>query len=211
MLLFLHPAPIKGLARQNAAPSKGSVDSVWSSQSRASFPGNSCPFRLYQPIGKELALFAQTFFRISLTRAGQHDIIIWQCFGRNRRFVFLQIAYSFCFIWGRSSPGRALEWHSRGSRFDPDRLHQFYDVRTVFCTVRIFALSGTQTKSPRSRSSPPILCYPHGVLHCADFRAFGHRKSTRIFGCLMILCFLIFQNLVAVCIRITIRPKKRER
>ncbi len=26
--------------------------------------------------------------------------------------------------WGRSSPGRALEWHSRGSRFDPDRLHQ---------------------------------------------------------------------------------------
>ena len=27
-------------------------------------------------------------------------------------------------IWGRSSAGRALEWHSRGHRFDPDRLHQ---------------------------------------------------------------------------------------
>ena len=26
--------------------------------------------------------------------------------------------------WGRSSAGRALEWHSRGRRFDPDRLHQ---------------------------------------------------------------------------------------
>ena len=26
--------------------------------------------------------------------------------------------------WGRSSVGRALEWHSRGRRFDPDRLHQ---------------------------------------------------------------------------------------
>ena len=26
-------------------------------------------------------------------------------------------------FWGRSSSGRALEWHSRGSRFDPDRLH----------------------------------------------------------------------------------------
>ena len=29
-----------------------------------------------------------------------------------------------CIIsWGRSSAGRALEWHSRGRRFDPDRLH----------------------------------------------------------------------------------------
>ncbi len=26
--------------------------------------------------------------------------------------------------WGRSSVGRALEWHSRGQRFDPARLHQ---------------------------------------------------------------------------------------
>ena len=27
-------------------------------------------------------------------------------------------------VWGRSSPGRALEWHSRGKGFDPPRLHQ---------------------------------------------------------------------------------------
>ena len=26
--------------------------------------------------------------------------------------------------WGRSSVGRALAWHARGRRFDPDRLHQ---------------------------------------------------------------------------------------
>jgi hypothetical protein len=26
--------------------------------------------------------------------------------------------------WGRSSVGRALEWHSRGQEFDPPRLHQ---------------------------------------------------------------------------------------
>jgi hypothetical protein len=26
--------------------------------------------------------------------------------------------------WGRSSLGRALGWQSRGSQFDPDRLHQ---------------------------------------------------------------------------------------
>ncbi len=30
------------------------------------------------------------------------------------------------FSWGRSSVGRALEWHSRGQEFDPPRLHQFY-------------------------------------------------------------------------------------
>ena len=28
------------------------------------------------------------------------------------------------FIWGYSSAGRALEWHSRGQRFDPAYLHQ---------------------------------------------------------------------------------------
>jgi hypothetical protein len=27
-------------------------------------------------------------------------------------------------LWGRSSVGRAPEWHSGGRRFDPDRLHQ---------------------------------------------------------------------------------------
>ncbi len=27
-------------------------------------------------------------------------------------------------IWGYSSVGRALEWHSRGRQFDPDYLHQ---------------------------------------------------------------------------------------
>ena len=27
-------------------------------------------------------------------------------------------------IWGDSSAGRALEWHSRGQRFDPAYLHQ---------------------------------------------------------------------------------------
>ena len=27
-------------------------------------------------------------------------------------------------LWGYSSAGRALEWHSRGQRFDPAYLHQ---------------------------------------------------------------------------------------
>ena len=34
-------------------------------------------------------------------------------------------------IWGRSSPGRASEWHSEGSRFDPDRLHQWLSLHNV--------------------------------------------------------------------------------
>ncbi len=35
-------------------------------------------------------------------------------------------------LWGRSSAGRALEWHSRGHRFDPDRLHHAHWV-IIFC------------------------------------------------------------------------------
>ena len=31
-------------------------------------------------------------------------------------------------IWGCSSPGRALEWHSRGKGFDPPHLHQKTDT-----------------------------------------------------------------------------------
>src|SRR6188508_216808 len=33
--------------------------------------------------------------------------------------------YPFGFsVWGHSSAGRALQWHCRGRRFDPDWLHQ---------------------------------------------------------------------------------------
>ena len=41
-------------------------------------------------------------------------------------------------LWGCSSLGRALEWHSRGSRFDPDHLHQEkkHDVSRAFCFIR---------------------------------------------------------------------------
>ena len=33
-------------------------------------------------------------------------------------------------IWGYSSAGRALEWHSRGQRFDPAYLHQTKSLET---------------------------------------------------------------------------------
>ncbi len=37
-------------------------------------------------------------------------------------------------LWGRSSIGRAPEWHSGGRRFDPDRLHQA-SFETAFRTT----------------------------------------------------------------------------
>src|SRR4029079_11225764 len=35
-----------------------------------------------------------------------------------------ETAPAICRVWGHSSVGRALEWHSRGRRFDSDWLHQ---------------------------------------------------------------------------------------
>ena len=40
--------------------------------------------------------------------------------------------------WGCSSLGRALEWHSRGSRFDPDHLHHIDPVLTLVGTGFLF-------------------------------------------------------------------------
>ena len=37
--------------------------------------------------------------------------------------------YSLSSTWGYSSAGRALEWHSRGQRFDPAYLHQLERVK----------------------------------------------------------------------------------
>ncbi len=47
------------------------------------------------------------------------------------------------FLWGRSSPGRALEWHSRGSRFDPDRLH----LKDRFFFETVFSFYNKSSKS----------------------------------------------------------------
>ena len=40
-------------------------------------------------------------------------------------------SYNYMVSWGCSSPGRALEWHSRGSGFDPHHLHQRKTVPAV--------------------------------------------------------------------------------
>ncbi len=40
-------------------------------------------------------------------------------------FLFL-FNYILICRWGYSSVGRAFEWHSKGQRFDPAYLHQFF-------------------------------------------------------------------------------------
>ncbi len=46
----------------------------------------------------------------------------------------------FLLLWGRSSAGRALEWHSRGHGFDPHRLHQKADIPSEGWCVCFFVL-----------------------------------------------------------------------
>ena len=45
-------------------------------------------------------------------------------------------------IWGYSSAGRALEWHSRGQRFDPAYLHQTKKRTSAIVSGGAFYLSG---------------------------------------------------------------------
>ena len=46
-------------------------------------------------------------------------------------------------MWGHSSAGRALEWHSRGQEFDPPWLHQLMTPYMVsfFVVLGAFGLS----------------------------------------------------------------------
>ena len=47
----------------------------------------------------------------------------------HKRFVIIVPVPSN--IWGYSSAGRALEWHSRGQRFDPAYLHQGPEIQVI--------------------------------------------------------------------------------
>ncbi len=63
-------------------------------------------------------------------------------------------------IWGYSSAGRALEWHSRGQRFDPAYLHHrvlktngfqdFFFVKMVVLPLKCHLFEpGRYTRFPR--------------------------------------------------------------
>src|SRR5690606_33606969 len=58
--------------------------------------------------------------------------------------------------WGRSSVGRALEWHSRGRRFDSARLHQSPSRRSAHRPNRTRPLiSPVPAPSPHSSALTP--------------------------------------------------------
>src|SRR4029434_916941 len=61
-------------------------------------------------------------------------------------------------MWGRSSAGRALEWHSRGRRFDPDRLHQIFAEQKFGAPSLV---EGLLPLSTSTRGEPPLA---HGEL-----------------------------------------------
>ena len=59
-------------------------------------------------------------------------------------YKFSYIVASNCYIyatWGCSSVGRALEWHSRGQRFDPAYLHFYF-----FNYLEIFVVGMTKIR-----------------------------------------------------------------
>ena len=49
------------------------------------------------------------------------NVFCYKMFDKTEFFSYNGIAK---FLWGCSSTGRALEWHSRGKGFDPPHLHQ---------------------------------------------------------------------------------------
>ena len=69
----------------------------------------------------------------------------------NRCYNTQAVAVQCISIWGYSSAGRALEWHSRGQRFDPAYLHQKVSEGTLrkvpksygFGTFSLFYLSNS--------------------------------------------------------------------
>ena len=57
-------------------------------------------------------------------------------------------------IWGYSSAGRALEWHSRGQRFDPAYLHQKPSKSSDFGG---FSLSWESFRQTNNSGSIPLI------------------------------------------------------
>ena len=71
-------------------------------------------------------------------------------------------------FWGYSSAGRALEWHSRGQRFDPAYLHhRLFWPR--FCVAFGFSHAFSQTKNSGSIPLISTTCKPALELRSGAF------------------------------------------
>ena len=56
----------------------------------------------------------------------------------SRLTVFKTPFYSDSFEWGRSSIGRAPQWHCGGRRFDSVRLHQVFKKALILRELALF-------------------------------------------------------------------------
>ena len=113
--------------------------------------GRSLSFRLFFYTLKKqsyfIAAFLSPFFRL-------FRVIFEKSIDKPRLHCYnTKAVWSSNCIWGYSSAGRALEWHSRGQRFDPAYLH--HADRKVGVFLYVESLSGKQTTAVRSRLSPP--------------------------------------------------------
>ena len=68
----------------------------------------------------------------------------------------IQAASSEANPWGCSSPGRALEWHSRGKGFDPPHLHQ--DDPKQNASGRSFLLETAHSSAKNPVKTRGVLC-----------------------------------------------------
>ena len=66
-------------------------------------------------------------------------------------------------IWGYSSAGRALEWHSRGQRFDPAYLHQNNNSHSQCCVSYCFIQEEYEDEHSVKRCVPKPVQKMHGL------------------------------------------------
>ena len=82
---------------------------------------------------------------------------------RNRKF---ELGLPVICRWGRSSVGRALEWHSRGHGFDSHRLHfKAADQAAFFLSHRKYRRSSYETKKPPAGCAARGLCFANNHMH----------------------------------------------
>lgn len=82
-------------------------------------------------------------------------------------------------VWGRSSAGRALQWHCRGQGFDPPRLHHF-----PLCACATQYPPIAEPFLPGGRARPGDLPAPHclQMLASAGSSRRAPRRIARICG-----------------------------
>ena len=117
--------------------------------------------------------------------------------------------------WGYSSAGRALEWHSRGQRFDPAYLHQessgksegkgfkskdlrlfsCFLLQFVQCHIKLFltCLTKCLTKSGVFKNVPHRLC---GCPFALEVNVGINVKRSRYFLMTKILCNLFDRHTI---------------